>query len=79
MIGMSRTDRLKKIVTPDYLRRICEQYQREKGYFSQREPPYLSALERRQSYGSNGSRRHKESSLPSCFSWSKTGSILSIT
>lgn len=32
------TDRLKKIVTPDYLRRVCEQYQREKGYFSRREP-----------------------------------------
>jgi hypothetical protein len=28
------TDRLKNIVTPDYLRRVCEKYQREKGYFS---------------------------------------------
>jgi D-hexose-6-phosphate mutarotase len=32
------TDRLKRIVTPDHLRRVCEQYQREKGYFSRREP-----------------------------------------
>lgn len=32
------TDRLKKIVTPDYLRRVCEHYQREKGYFLRREP-----------------------------------------
>ena len=31
------TDRMKSIVTPDYLRRVCEQYQREKGYFSRRE------------------------------------------
>jgi hypothetical protein len=31
------TNQLKKIVTPDYLRRVCEQYQREKGYFSRRE------------------------------------------
>lgn len=31
------TDRLKKIVTPDYLCRVCEQYQREKGYFARRE------------------------------------------
>lgn len=32
------TDRLKRIVTPEHLRKICEQYQREKGCFSQREP-----------------------------------------
>jgi len=32
------TDRMKRIVTPDYLRKVCEQYQREKGYFSRREP-----------------------------------------
>ncbi len=32
------TDRLKRIVTPEHLRRVCEQYQREKGYFSTREP-----------------------------------------
>lgn len=31
------TDRLKSIVTPEHLRRVCEQYQREKGYFSKRE------------------------------------------
>ncbi|MBI5673129.1 MAG: hypothetical protein HZC50_07770 [Nitrospirae bacterium] len=32
------TDRLKRIVTPEHLHRVCEQYQREKGYFSRREP-----------------------------------------
>ena len=32
------TERLKSIVTPDYLRRVCEKYQREKGHFSRREP-----------------------------------------
>src|ERR671910_770166 len=32
------TERLKNIVTPDPLRRVCEKYQREKGYFSRREP-----------------------------------------
>lgn len=31
------TDRLKTMVTPDYLRMVCEQYQREKGYFLRRE------------------------------------------
>jgi len=25
-------------VTPDHLRRACEEYQHEKGYFAQREP-----------------------------------------
>lgn len=32
------TDRLKSIVTHEHLRRVCEQYQREKGFFSRREP-----------------------------------------
>ncbi len=32
------TDRLKAIVTPDYLQCICRQYQSEKGYFSIRVP-----------------------------------------
>ncbi len=32
------TDRAKSIVTPDHLRKVCEQYQREKGFFSRREP-----------------------------------------
>jgi len=32
------TDRLKTIVTPEHLRRVCEQYQCEKGYFLRREP-----------------------------------------
>lgn len=31
------TDRMKKIVSKDHLQKICEQYQSEKGYFSQRE------------------------------------------
>lgn len=30
------TGRLKAIVTPDYLARICQQYQAEKGYFTTR-------------------------------------------
>ncbi len=32
------TDRLKAIVTQDYLQCICRQYQSEKGYFSTRAP-----------------------------------------
>lgn len=32
------TGRIKKIVTKDYLQKICEQYQNEKGYFTEREP-----------------------------------------
>lgn len=32
------TDRLKAIVTAEYLQRICQQYQSEKGYFSTRIP-----------------------------------------
>jgi len=32
------TDRIKTIVTPDYLQHICQQYQSEKGYFSSRTP-----------------------------------------
>ena len=32
------TDRMKNIVTKDYLQKICEQYQSEKGLFSKREP-----------------------------------------
>ena len=31
------TDRIKHIVTKDYLERICKQYQAEKGFFSKRE------------------------------------------
>jgi hypothetical protein len=31
------TDRLKAIVTKDYLERVCRQYQDEKGYFGGRE------------------------------------------
>ena len=31
------TDRLMKIVSKDYLQKVCEQYQSEKGHFSQRE------------------------------------------
>ena len=32
------TDRMKAIVTPEYLQRVCQQYQSEKGYFSNRVP-----------------------------------------
>ncbi|MFW7522709.1 hypothetical protein ACODM8_01035 [Vibrio ostreicida] len=31
------TDRLKNIVTKEYLKKVCENYQAEKGYFSARE------------------------------------------
>jgi len=31
------TDRMKKIVTKEFLQEICERYQAEKGYFSRRE------------------------------------------
>ncbi|HEY7533892.1 MAG TPA: hypothetical protein VH681_14045 [Nitrospiraceae bacterium] len=31
------TDRLKAIVTREYLEKVCRQYQREKGYFAGRE------------------------------------------
>lgn len=32
------TERLKSFVTREHLRRVCENYQSEKGYFSRREP-----------------------------------------
>lgn len=32
------TERLKAIVTPDYLQCVCQQYQAEKGYFITRTP-----------------------------------------
>jgi hypothetical protein len=32
------SERMKGIVTKDYLQRVCEKYQREKGFFSKREP-----------------------------------------
>ena len=35
---MDFTDRMKNIVTKEYLQAVCEQYQAEKGYFSKREP-----------------------------------------
>jgi len=31
------SDRMKAIVTKEYLQKVCEKYQREKGYFSRRE------------------------------------------
>ncbi|WP_041522360.1 hypothetical protein [Gilvimarinus agarilyticus] len=31
------TDRLKQIVMPDYLRKVCEKYQAETGFFAKRE------------------------------------------
>lgn len=30
------TDRIKKIVTKEYLQKVCEQYQAEKGFFTER-------------------------------------------
>jgi hypothetical protein len=38
------TPRAKNVVTPEHLRRVCENYQREKGFFAQREP--LAVLKR---------------------------------
>lgn len=32
------TPRVKSVVTPGHLRRVCEHYQREKGFFACREP-----------------------------------------
>jgi hypothetical protein len=32
------TERMKAIVTEEYLQKVCEKYQQEKGYFSKREP-----------------------------------------
>ena len=32
------TERMKAIVTKEDLQKVCEKYQREKGYFSRREP-----------------------------------------
>ncbi len=32
------SDRMKRIVTRDYFRKVCEAYQGEKGYFAAREP-----------------------------------------
>ena len=32
------SERMKAIVTQEYLQKVCEKYQREKGYFSKRAP-----------------------------------------
>jgi hypothetical protein len=32
------SERMKRLVTKEYLQKVCEKYQREKGYFSRREP-----------------------------------------
>ncbi len=32
------SDRMKAIVTKEYLQKVCEKYQQEKGYFARREP-----------------------------------------
>jgi len=32
------SDRMKRIVTKEYLRKICQQYQAEKGFFTDRHP-----------------------------------------
>ncbi|WKE67223.1 hypothetical protein PVT67_08300 [Gallaecimonas kandeliae] len=32
------TERMRNIVTPEYLERVCRQYQAEKGFFTQRLP-----------------------------------------
>jgi len=32
------TDRMKRIVTRDYLQKVCEDYQAEKGFFGERKP-----------------------------------------
>ena len=32
------TQRMRDIVTPEYLERVCKQYQTEKGYFTERSP-----------------------------------------
>ena len=32
------TERMRAIVTKEYLQKVCEKYQQEKGYFSKREP-----------------------------------------
>ncbi|UTV29038.1 hypothetical protein [Photobacterium atrarenae] len=32
------TERMRKIVMPEYLERICKQYQAEKGFFTERTP-----------------------------------------
>ena len=32
------TDRMKNIVTKEYLQKVCEQYQKRKGFFSERKP-----------------------------------------
>ena len=32
------SERMKTLVTKEYLQKVCDKYQREKGYFSRREP-----------------------------------------
>lgn len=50
------TDRMKKIVTKEYLQKVCEQYQDEKGFFAERKPvavfkrPDSAAIVWRQSF-----------------------------
>ena len=50
------TDRMRNIVTPEYLECVCRQYQSEKGYFSDRVPisvfkrPHSAAIVWKQSF-----------------------------
>ena len=50
------TDRMKRIVTRDYLQKVCEDYQAEKGFFAERKPvavfrrPDSAAIVWRQSF-----------------------------
>ena len=50
------TDRMKRIVTREYLHKVCENYQAEKGFFAERKPvavfrrPYSAAIVWQQSF-----------------------------
>lgn len=50
------TDRMKSIVTKEYLQKVCERYQAEKGFFLEREPvavfkrPHSAAIVWKQSF-----------------------------
>jgi hypothetical protein len=35
------TDRMKRIVTKDYLQKVCDDYQTEKGFFGERKPVHV--------------------------------------
>jgi len=74
------SERMKTLVTTEYLPKVCEKYQREKGYFSRREPVAVFNVRAQwRLSGSSGSLRRLVNSSPKCSSSKKMAHSWSIT